>query len=70
MAIMQVDIQAIRERAPDLAPEDATRLCKYGTLLATVARTRDDEELDDDMTPDELAEKAEQLLAGMRKARR
>jgi hypothetical protein len=69
MSIVAMDIKTIGGREAS-GPYDSMRLCSYGKLLASVAKERREEEPDDDLTPEQLEEKAEKLLAGMRAARR
>lgn len=69
MAVIKGDVRAIAEREAS-ETYDSLKLCNYGRLLATVAKARAEDEPDDNMTPDELAEKAEKLLGAFRAARR
>jgi hypothetical protein len=69
MAVIRGDVRAIAEREAS-GEYDGLRLCSYGRILSTVIKARAEDEPDDNLTPDELAEKAEKLLAGMRAARR
>lgn len=68
MSIIAVNVKEIGDRGASES-FDSIKLCSYGKLLAQISKARAEEDIDDDMTPDELAEKAEVLLAGMRKAR-
>ena len=69
MAVIKGDVRAIAERQASES-FDSLKLCNYGRLLAQVAKARNEDEPDDDLTPDELAEKAEKLVRAMREARR
>lgn len=70
LSIIGIELGQLEDRASEgLAPEDASKLCNYGRLLATVSKDRKEDD-PDDLTPAELEEKASKLLEGMRKARR
>lgn len=69
MSIMALNVREIGERGASEA-FDSVKLCSYAKVLTTVVKDRREDEPDEGMTPDELAEKAEKLIEGMRKARR
>jgi hypothetical protein len=69
MSIIALNVREIGQRGASEA-FDSIKLCSYGKLLAQVAKARAEEGPEDEMTPDQLAERAEVLLAGIRKARR
>jgi hypothetical protein len=69
MSIIAADVRAIGEREASEA-FDSVKLCSYGKLLATIAKARAEDDKDDELSEEELAQKAEKLLEGMRRARR
>jgi hypothetical protein len=69
MSIIAGDVHSIGERQAS-GEYDSIRLCSYGKLLAQVAKARAEDDKDDELSEEELAEKAEKLLEGMRRARR
>lgn len=69
MCVIKVNVREIAQRNASES-FDSLKLCNYGRLLAQVAKARAEDEPEDDLTPDELAEKAEKLVRAMREARK
>lgn len=71
LALVARDVQSIGDGEPGMDRENAGKLYDYGRMLTGVVRARSNDEEDPDaLSPDELADKAEKLLAGLRSKQR